>query len=93
MSRTTINLRIDSELKKSAENLFDDLGLNMSSAITLFLKSAVNHDGIPFELKRRSPNNKTREALSEYQEMKKHPENYKIYDSFDQVMDEVFTDA
>lgn len=47
MSTTNINVRVDTDLKKSAETLFNDLGLNMSSAITMFLKSAVSHDGIP----------------------------------------------
>ena len=52
MSTTNINIRVNTELKKSAELLFADLGLNMSTAITMFLKSAVNHNGIPFEVKR-----------------------------------------
>ena len=56
MATTNINVRIDTELKQSAEALFADLGLNMSSAITMFLKSAVSHDGIPFEVKRITPN-------------------------------------
>lgn len=55
MSSTNINVRVDTELKKSAEALFADLGLNMSSAITMFLKSAVSHDGIPFEVKHHTP--------------------------------------
>lgn len=93
MSTTNINVRVDSELKQAAEALFNDLGLNMSSAITMFLKSAINHDGIPFEIKRQKPNAETLAALAEYDEMKKHPENYKRYESFDALMDEVFTDA
>ena len=52
MSTTNISIRVNTELKKSAEVLFADLGLNMSTAITMFLKSAVNHNGIPFEIKR-----------------------------------------
>ena len=66
MATTNINIRVDSELKQSAEELFNDLGLNMSSAITMFLKSAVSYDGIPFELKRNAPNTKTKIDLSEY---------------------------
>lgn len=93
MSTTNINVRVDTELKKSAEALFADLGLNMSSAITMFLKSAVSHDGIPFEVKRHTPNAETRAALAEYEEMKKNPESYKRYSSFDDMMDEVLTDA
>ncbi|MBP1587972.1 MAG: type II toxin-antitoxin system RelB/DinJ family antitoxin [Clostridia bacterium] len=52
MATTPINIRIDEDLKKSAEQLFSDLGLNMSSAITVFLRAAVDYNGIPFEIKR-----------------------------------------
>ena len=89
MATTNINVRVDANLKQSAEALFADLGLNMSTAITMFLKSAVNHDGIPFEVKRMSPNTETKAALAEYHQMKLHPENYKRYDSFDDLMNEV----
>ena len=92
MVTTNINVRVDTELKQSAEALFSDLGLNMSSAITMFLKSAVSHDGIPFEVKR-IPNAETRAALAEYDEMKKNPGSYKRYASFDDLMDEVLADA
>lgn len=85
MATTNINVRVDANLKQSAEALFADLGLNMSTAITMFLKSAVNHDGIPFEVKRMSPNAETKAALAEYDQMKLHPENYKCYDSFDDL--------
>ena len=53
-------------MRQSAEELFNDLGLNMSSAITMFLKSAVSYDGIPFEIKRNAPNTKTKIDLSKY---------------------------
>lgn len=59
----------------------------------MFLKSAVSHDGIPFEVKRIAPNAETRAALAEYDEMKKDPGSYKRYSSFDALMDEVLTDA
>lgn len=73
MATTNINVRVDSALKQEAEALFNDLGLSMSSAITMFLRSAINHDGIPFEIKRPVPNAETRAALCEYEEMKKIP--------------------
>ena len=92
MPTSNINVRVDRELKLAAEALFNDLGLNMSSAITMFLKSAVRHDGIPFELKR-IPNAETRAALAEFEEMQKNPENYKRYPSFDAMLEEVLADA
>ena len=93
MATTNINVRVDSTLKQEAEALFNDLGLNMSSAINMFLRSAINHDGIPFEVKRSVPNMETKAALDEYEDMKKNPGNYKRYSSFDEALDEVFSDA
>lgn len=93
MSTTNINVRVDSVLKQEAEALFNDLGLNMSSAINLFPRSAIYYNGIPFELKRPTPNRITEAALNEYNEMKKNPDNYKRYASFDEILDEVFADA
>lgn len=83
-----INVRVDSALKQEAEALFNDLGLDMSSAITMFLRCAIDHDGIPFEIKRPPYNAQTRAALNEYEEMKKNPGKYKRYDSFDEIRDE-----
>lgn len=93
MTTTNINVRVDSDLKHEAEDLFDDLGLNMSTAITMFLKSAVSHNGIPFEVKRQTPNAETLAALSEYKAMKENPDLYKRYDSFEEAIDEVLGDA
>lgn len=93
MATTNINVRVDSSLKQEAEALFNDLGLNMSSAINMFLRSAINHNGIPFEVKRPTPNTATKTALEEYEEMKKNPDKYKRYKSFDALLDEVLADA
>lgn len=57
------------------------------------VRSAINHNGIPFEVKRPTPNAETRAALDEYEKMKKNPDKYKRYESFDEIVDEVFADA
>jgi DNA-damage-inducible protein J len=49
---TNVSIRMDVDLKKQAEELFADLGLNMTSAMTMFLKQAVRNQGIPFEISR-----------------------------------------
>ena len=59
----TTTIRIDDDLKKECEMIFDDLGLTMSAAMTLFLKQVVKSRGIPFELKAHVPNRETRKAL------------------------------
>jgi DNA-damage-inducible protein J len=60
---STVQIRIEPELKASVEVILDHLGLSMSSAISLFLKQVVLHDGLPFAVK--IPNAETRAALDE----------------------------
>ncbi|MCL2127987.1 MAG: type II toxin-antitoxin system RelB/DinJ family antitoxin [Treponema sp.] len=50
MPSTSVTIRMDTELKKQAEALFDALGMNMTTAITVFAKAAVRQQKIPFEL-------------------------------------------
>jgi len=45
-----VNIRIEDGLKEKAEALFDDLGLNMSTAFNIFIKTVIRHKGIPFHL-------------------------------------------
>lgn len=47
---TSINLRIDKTLKKEAEDLFETIGINMTTAINIFLKQSVRDQGIPFQI-------------------------------------------
>lgn len=50
MSTKSITIRMDENLKKQAEALFDEMGLNMTTAFTLFTKAAVRQQKIPFEI-------------------------------------------
>jgi len=52
MAATNIQVRIDPALKAQAEQLFSDIGLDMPTAIRLFLKQSVINNGIPFALER-----------------------------------------
>jgi DNA-damage-inducible protein J len=52
MAATNIQVRVDQALKAEAERLFADIGLDMPSAIRLFLKQSVLNNGIPFPLER-----------------------------------------
>ena len=58
-----INIRVDENLKKETETIFGELGLTMSSAMTIFLKAVVRNNGIPFSLE--IPNEDTLKAFQE----------------------------
>ena len=84
-----INIRVNDELKQQASELFADLGLDMSTAVNLFLRKAVQCDGLPFELKRETPNAETIAALREGEEILKHPDKYPSYGSAQELFDAV----
>ena len=46
-----INIRMDAGLKERAEKLFDDLGMSMSTAFTIFVKAAIRERGLPFDVR------------------------------------------
>ena len=54
-ANTNINVRVDSEVKNKAQDVFSALGLDMTSAINIFLRQAIRKNGIPFELVAESP--------------------------------------
>lgn len=49
---TTIQVRVDEELKTKSDQLFKDLGTDTTTAIRIFLTQAVANNGFPFEIKR-----------------------------------------
>ena len=93
MARTSTNISLDPQLKHDSQELFADLGLDLSTAITLFLKQSLRVQGLPFAVTRENPNAETIAAMNEYYEMKAHPEKYKRYSYFKDAMDEVLTNA
>ena len=48
MPNTNINIRMDADLKAQADQLFADLGLNMTTAVNMFVRQAIRQQGIPF---------------------------------------------
>lgn len=65
MAQATITIRIDENLKKQAERLFDEMGMNMTTAYTIFTKAVVRQGKIPFEITANLPNNETILAIEE----------------------------
>ncbi len=72
---SNVSFRIDSNLKKEAESLFDQLGLSMTTAFNIFLRQSVREGRIPFEVTtRQRPNAETVAALVEARRLMADPE-------------------
>lgn len=65
MATTNLNIRMDKEIKELADTIFAELGMNMTTAINLFLRTAIREQSIPFSLKLNVPNAVTASAIEE----------------------------
>ena len=88
MAKVSTNISIDPLLKENSIKLFSQFGLDLSTAITLFLQQSVREKRIPFEIRMEIPNEETIEALNEYPEMKSNKKKYKRYSSFKEAVAE-----
>ena len=89
MAVKSTTIKIDADVKQKAQALFADLGMDMTTAINIFLRQAVREQAIPFRIGEPVPNAETREALAEAEQMKKAPDAYRGYTDVDQMMQEL----
>lgn len=87
MATTNVTIRMDNEIKKEAEELFNDLGFNLTSAINIFIRRAIAEQGIPFEVKK-VYNNETIQAMLEADRIA-HDSNIKGYNNLDELFKEL----
>jgi DNA-damage-inducible protein J len=89
---TNISIRMDAELKKQAEKLFSELGMNMTTAFNIFLRQSVRQQRIPFEISLESPNAETLAAMEEAERISRDS-SVKGYTDVDQMMEELLSDV
>ena len=68
---TTISIRLNIRLKNDAEVFFSEIGMNMTTAINIFLRHCLMEKKIPFEIGLRRPNAETIEAIEELEAMRR----------------------
>ena len=85
MAKVSTNITIDAETKAKAQELLSDLGMDLSTAVNIFLKQALYKNGFPFEIKY-SPNEETLNAI---ESAEKRENVYGPFDSIDQLMEAI----
>ncbi len=65
MATTNLNIRVDKDIKEQADRIYSELGMNMTTAINIFLRTTIREHGIPFALKLDVPNEVTAAAIEE----------------------------
>ena len=63
MKNVNVTIRVDEDLKKQADSLFSELGLNLTTAFNIFLRQSVREQQIPFQVSKNVPNSVTLGAM------------------------------
>ncbi|VPS02737.1 addiction module antitoxin, RelB/DinJ family [Streptococcus pneumoniae] len=80
MSKMSISIRLDSEVKEQAQQMFSNLGMDMTTAINIFLRQAIQYQGLPFDV-RLDENRKLFQVLTDLDQ------NRNMSQSFESVSD------
>ena len=88
MATVPTQVRIDENLKKQATELFTQLGIDMSSAMTIFLRQCVMRGGLPFDVVVPQYKSEVIEAMEEAKRISKDPKT-KRYSSFSDAMEDL----
>lgn len=86
MKNVNVTLRVDEDLKKQADALFSELGMNLTTAFNVFLRQSVREQGIPFQISKNVPNAVTLAAMDASE---KDEDLYGPYESVSDLMEEL----
>lgn len=88
MASTNFSVRLDNDLKKQSEAMYNELGINLTTAINVFLRKSLSVGGFPFDVRLEEPNKETLLALLEAEKISKDP-NVKGYSNVDDALREL----
>lgn len=89
---SVVNVNVDSNLKKQANCILNDLGLNMSTAINMFLTQVVKHDGLPFEVVNPKPSKELLEAINEGEDILNGKIKVKGYHNVQKMIEDILNE-
>lgn len=85
---TNISIRMDSDLKAQADELFGELGMNLTTAFNIFVRQSIREGGIPFEVKLERPTRTTIAAMKEAERIARDP-NVKGYSDLGELFEDL----
>lgn len=87
MASTNFSVRIDCDVKKKAEAMYGELGINLTTAINVFLRKSIAVSGFPFDVRMEEPNKETFLALLEADKISasNNIKGYKVEDALKEL--------
>ena len=82
---SSFSIRMDSDIKKQSESLYNALGLNLTTAINVFLRKSIQAGGFPFDVRMEQPNKETMAAMLEAERIARDP-SVKRYSNIEEAL-------
>ncbi len=89
MAKVSTNISLDADTKMQAQIMLSEFGMDLSTAVNIFLKQMIYEGAFPFTISRDVPNKVTRDAMKEAYEMYNDPEKYKRYRDAESMMEDI----
>ena len=93
MAKVSTNISLDAEDKVKAQEFLAAVGMDLSTAVGVFIKQMLREGRIPFEIRGEIPNKETLSAMEECDVMKKNPQKYKRYKNADEMMEDILSEV
>ncbi len=85
---TTFSVRMDKDIKSQCETIYGELGINLTTAINVFLRQSLRAGGFPFDVRLDKPNQETIAAMMEAERIA-HDPNVKKYSDVEEALSEL----
>ena len=85
MSQGSLTIKLDNETKKEFNEFCEEIGINMTTALNMFIKKVIREQRIPFELSLNKPNLETLQALQESEDILNGVKKVKSYHSVEEL--------
>lgn len=85
-TNTTMTIRTNKEIKDMARDIYSRLGIDLTTAVNVFLRQSIRYKGFPFDVNLEVPNSATRKALGD---ALNEDDLYGPFETIDELMEDL----
>lgn len=89
MAQGSLTIKLDNETKKEFNEFCEEIGINMTTAINMFIKKVIREQRIPFELSLNKPNLDTLQAIQESEDILNGIKKVKSFNSVEELFEDL----
>lgn len=89
MAQGSLTIKLDNETKKEFNEFCEEIGINMTTAINMFIKKVIREQRIPFELSLNKPNLETIQAIKESEDILSGRKKVKSFNSVEELFEDL----